>query len=209
MNDMHYYAPEDGHRLAHDPFKAIVAPRPIGWISTRALNGGFNLAPYSFSNAICDHPPIVMFSSAGWKDSVTNAQATGEFAWNLATRRLAEAMNASSAAVAPEVDEFALSGLTPAPSVKIKAPRVAESPASLECKVVEIVELRDIEGKPADHWVVMGQVVGVHIDKAYLRDGLFDTGAAGAILRAGYLADYAAINSDSMFKMRRPNQIRR
>jgi flavin reductase (DIM6/NTAB) family NADH-FMN oxidoreductase RutF len=205
---MHYYAPEDGHRLAHDPFKALVGPRPIGWISTRSADGRLNLAPYSFFNAICDHPPMVMFSSAGWKDSVTNAKATGEFVWNMATRTLAEAMNTSSAAVPPEVSEFELAGLTPAPAVRVAAPRVAESPAALECKVLQIVALHDLQGRPSEHWVVMGQVVGVHIDPAYLRDGLFDTGAAQPILRAGYLADYAAITPQSMFKMRRPNQVR-
>ncbi len=208
MTDMHYYAPEDGHRLAHDPFKALVGPRPIGWISTRSADGRLNLAPYSFFNAICDHPPMVMFSSAGWKDSVTNAKATGEFVWNMATRTLAEAMNTSSAAVPPEVSEFELAGLTPAPAVRVAAPRVAESPAALECKVLQIVALHDLQGRPSEHWVVMGQVVGVHIDPAYLRDGLFDTGAAQPILRAGYLADYAAITPQSMFKMRRPNQVR-
>lgn len=204
MSDMHYYAPEEGHGLAHDPFKALVGPRPIGWISTRAADGRLNLAPYSFFNAICDRPPMVMFSSSGWKDSVTNAEATGEFVWNMATRTLAEAMNITSSSVPPEVDEFKLSGLTPAPSTRVKPPRVADSPAALECKVLQIVALHDLEGRPCDHWVVMGQVVGVHIAKAYLHDGMFDTGAAGPILRAGYISDYAAITPQSMFKMRRP-----
>jgi flavin reductase (DIM6/NTAB) family NADH-FMN oxidoreductase RutF len=204
MTDMHSYAPEEGHGLAHDPFKALVGPRPIGWISTRAADGRLNLAPYSFFNAICDRPPMVMFSSSGWKDTVTNAEATGEFVWNMATRTLAEAMNITSSSVPPEIDEFELSGLTPAPSIRVKPPRVAESPAALECKVVQIVPLSDIDGKPCDHWVVMGQVVAVHLAKACLRDGMFDTGAAGPILRAGYISDYAAITPQSMFKMRRP-----
>ena len=132
---IHFYEPAQGHGLPHDPFNAIVGPRPIGWISSRSSEGSLNLAPYSFFNGFNYTPPIVGFASVGWKDSVENIQATGEFVWNLATRPLAEAMNASSAAVGPEVDEFALAGLTPAASRLVAAPRVAESPVSFECKL--------------------------------------------------------------------------
>lgn len=200
----HYYEPAKGHGLAHDPFKAIVAPRPIGWISSRDPEGRLNLAPYSFFNAFCDKPPIVAFGSAGRKDSLRNIEATGEFVANLATRPLAEAMNASSATVAADIDEFTLSGLTPAPCRQVKAPRVAESPAALECKLLQVIQLQDLEGRAVQNWLVLGQVVGVHLAKAFLKDGLFDTGAAEPIMRAGYLADYVAVTPASMFKMIRP-----
>jgi len=200
----HFYEPSAGHRLRHDPFKAIVAPRPIGWISTVDADGGFNLAPYSYFNAVCDKPPMILFSSSGRKDTLRNAQATGCFVWNLATRALAERMNATSAPVSADVDEFALAGLTPVASRLVTAPRVAETPAALECRVVQIVELKDLDGASADHWMVVGQVVGVHLDPAYLRDGLFDTAAAQPIMRAGYRGDYAGIDAGSMFEMIRP-----
>ena len=128
---VHFYDPAQGHGLKHDPFKAIVAPRPVGWISTQDREGRINLAPYSYFNAFCDRPPMVGFCSAGWKDSIANVEATGEFVWNLATRPLAEQMNLSSGAFPHEVDEMALAGLTPAPSRKVAPPRVAETPAAL------------------------------------------------------------------------------
>jgi flavin reductase (DIM6/NTAB) family NADH-FMN oxidoreductase RutF len=201
---MHYYDPAKGHGLPHDPFKAIVAPRPIGWISSRDPQGQVNLAPYSFFNAFCDKPPIIAFGSAGWKDSVGNIEATGEFVASLATRPLAEAMNKTSASVAHGVDEFALAGLTPAPCRQVGVPRVGESPAALECKLLQVIQLQDLAGAMLNSWMVLGQVVGVHIDKAYLKDGLFDTGAAAPIMRAGYMADYVATTPDTMFRMIRP-----
>src|SRR5690606_9938306 len=124
----HFYEPKDGHGLRHNPLNSIVAPRPIGWISTVGADGVFNLAPYSFFNLYAYSPPIVGFTSSEWKDSAANAAVTCEFCWNLATRPLAEAMNQSSAHVAPDVDEFALAGLTPAVSRLVAAPHVAESP---------------------------------------------------------------------------------
>lgn len=200
----HFYEPSAGHRLRHDPFKAIVAPRPIGWISTVSADGGFNLAPYSYFNAVCDKPPMILFSSSGRKDTLRNAEATGCFVWNMATRPLAERMNATSASVSADVDEFALAGLTPVASRLVAAPRVAETPAALECRVVQIVGLKDLDGASANHWMVVGQVVGVHLDPAFLRDGLFDTAAAQPIMRAGYRGDYAGIDAGSMFEMIRP-----
>lgn len=200
----HYYEPARGHGLPHDPFKAIVAPRPIGWISSCDAEGRVNLAPYSFFNAFHDRPPIIAFGSSGRKDSLTNIEATGEFVASMATRPLAEAMNATSASVAPEVDEFALSGLTPAPCRQVRPPRVAESPAALECRLLQISHLHDLDGRPLDAWMVIGQVVGVHIARAFLKDGLFDTGAAQPIMRAGYLDQYVAAAPDSIFRMRRP-----
>ncbi|MGF6469065.1 flavin reductase family protein [Paraburkholderia youngii] len=198
----YFYDPAAGHGLPHDPFKAIVAPRLIGWISSRDAQGALNLAPYSFFGAFATFPPIIGFSSEGRKDSLANIEATGEFVWNLATRPLAEQMNRSSAPVAPQVDEFALAGLTPAPGRNVAVPHVAESPAALECKLLQIVRLQDVDGKPMDNYLSLGQVVGVHIDEAYLKDGLFDTHAAQPIMRAGYRADYAQIGE--MFQMIRP-----
>jgi len=204
MSDFHFYEPGGGHGLPHDPFKAIVAPRPIGWISTLSAGGIPNLAPYSFFNAVCETPPMVAFSSSGPKDSLANVEATGEFVWNMATRALAEAMNASSAAVPPETDEFALAGLETAPSRLVAPPRVAASPAAMECRLVQVVALHDLDGQPTSNRLVIGQVVGVHIDRACLRDGLFDTGGAHPIMRAGYRDQYVEATPETMFRMTRP-----
>ena len=202
VTDFYFYEPLRGHGLVHDPFKAIVAPRPIGWISTLDPNGVVNLAPYSFYNALCDMPPIVGFSSTGRKDSIRNIEATGEFVANFVSKSLAVAMNTTSAAVAAEVDEMALAGLTPAPCRLVGAPRVAEAPAALECKLLQIVHLHDMNGRPLEQYLALGQVVGVHIDTRYLKNGYFDTAAAQPILRAGYRGDYAEIGA--MFEMLRP-----
>jgi flavin reductase (DIM6/NTAB) family NADH-FMN oxidoreductase RutF len=205
MTEMHFYEPSQGHRLPHDPFKAIVAPRPIGWISTVDRAGAVNLAPYSFFNAIADDPPMIAFCSDGWKDSVANCDATRQFTWNLATRMLAEAMNRSSATLPHGQSEFVAAELVQAPSRIVEPPRVEGSPAALECRVVDIHRLRDLEGAALDRWLVIGQVVGVHIDPAYLdENGLYDTARARPILRGGYRADYAEITPDAMFRMTRP-----
>lgn len=200
----HFYEPSKGHRLPHSPFKAIIAPRPIGWISTVDRQGNVNLAPYSFFNAICEEPPILAFSSKGRKDTLRNAEATGEFVANLATYALAEAMNISAALVPSDVDEMRLAGLTAAPSTMVKAPRVAEAPAAMECKLLSISELQDIEGRRTDWFLVTGQVVGVHIDSAYLRDGLFDTAMAANLARCGYRGYYSQTNA--LFEMARPQE---
>ena len=205
MTETYFYEPAAGHCLSHDPFKAIVAPRPIGWVSTVDAEGRANLAPYSFFNAVAGAPPMLAFSSEGWKDSVANCEQTRAFVWNLATRPLAERMNQSAAPLAHGVSEFVRAGLTPLPSRVVAPPRVAESPASLECRVVDIHRLRDVDGRALDNWLVIGQVVGVHIDPAFLtEDGLFDTFAARPILRAGYRADYAEIGAEAKFEMVRP-----
>ena len=202
--DIHYYAPADGHRLPHDPFNAIVGPRPIGWISSRSADGVLNLAPYSFFNAFNYTPPIVGFASVGYKDSVRNIEQTGEFCWNLATRPLADAMNQSSAMVSPEVDEFALAGLTPAASRAIAVPRVAETPVAFECRLTQLVRLETAAHEPVDTWLVLGEVVGVYIARHLLVDGVYDTAAAQPIMRGGGPADYFAITPENLFKMRRP-----
>ena len=202
MPGFHFYEPSKGHGLPHDPFKAIVAPRPIGWISTRDPEGRLNLAPYSFFNAVCDRPPMVMFSSAGWKDTVANIKATGEFVCNLVTRALAEKMNRTSAALPHGVDEFEFAGLAAAPSRIVAPPRVADVPAALECKLVDIIQLHTAEGAVLDQYLTIGEVVGVYIDQAYLKDGVFDLLATHPIQRAGYSADYTEATTG--FQMKRP-----
>ena len=203
-DDIHFYEPANGHGLAHDPFNALVAPRPIGWISSRDGQGNLNLAPYSFFNAFNYHPPIVGFSSIGYKDSVRNAEETGEFCWNLVTRSLSEAMNETCAPVGPEEDEFTLSGLTPRPSRVISAPHVAESPVALECKVSQVLRLTGADGVPVDTWMVYGEVVGVHIARHLLKDGIYDTGAAEPVMRGGGPADYFSVGPEQKFRMHRP-----
>jgi flavin reductase (DIM6/NTAB) family NADH-FMN oxidoreductase RutF len=203
--DLHYYEPKNGHGLKHDPFNAIVAPRPIGWISSRDGKGNVNLAPYSFFNGFCYVPPIIGFSSTSWKDSVNNIRETGEFVWNLATKDLAKQMNATAAHVAREVDEFSIAGLTPAPCNIVNVPRVAESPVSFECKLTQVVQLQRADGRMADAWLTLGEVVAVHIDKAMIRDGVYQTALAHPIVRAGRRGDYFEIREDAMFEMTRPD----
>ncbi len=201
-SEVHFYDPAVGHGLAHDPFKAIVAPRVIGWMSTRSADGRLNLAPYSFFGAFAGSPPVIGFSSEGRKDTLRNVEQTGEFVWNLCSYDLAEKMNQSSAPVAPEVDEFELAGLTPVAGRKVSVPHVGESPAALECRLLQVVRLHDLDGHPLDNWLALGQVVGVHIRKAFLKQGVFDTQAAQPVLRAGYRGDYARLGE--MFQMFRP-----
>ena len=200
----HSYEPRQGHGLPHDPFNAIVGPRPIGWISTQSATGATNLAPYSFFNAFNYVPPIVGFASIGYKDTVRNVQATSEFVWNLATRDLAEVMNQSCAAVPPEVSEFDLTGLTPLPSTRVRPPRVAESPVTFECRSTQILQLQGVDGAQVDTWLVLGEVVAVHIDTTLLKNGVYDTANAGHILRGGGPADYFTVGPEQLFRMFRP-----
>jgi flavin reductase (DIM6/NTAB) family NADH-FMN oxidoreductase RutF len=200
----HYYEPAKGHGLPHDPFNAIVGPRPIGWVSTQGRDGSVNLAPYSFFNAFNYKPPIIGFASVTAKDSLRNVQETGEFVWNLSTRDLATEMNTSCAAVPYGTDEFELAGLTKAPSRLVAPPRVAEAGVNFECKVSDIVRLKGHAGAPADSWLVLGEVVAVHIKAHLLKDGVFDTFGAGIILRGGGPSAYAEIRPEARFDMRRP-----
>lgn len=200
----HFYEPRLGHGLPHDPFNAIVGPRPIGWVSTRSNAGVLNLAPYSFFTAFNYVPPIVGFSSTGPKDSLHNVQENGMFVWNLVTRPLAEAMNQTCAPVAPEVDEFELAGLTPAPSRVVDVPRVAESPVSFECRSTQIIQLEGLDKQKVPTWLVLGEVVGVHIAHHLLKEGIYDTANAGHILRGGGPADYFSIGPEQLFHMWRP-----
>ncbi|HEV2573774.1 MAG TPA: flavin reductase family protein [Beijerinckiaceae bacterium] len=185
----------------HDPFKAMIAPRPVGWISTMNKAGQVNLAPYSFFNAFCDRPPIVGFCSDGEKDSKTFAAESGEFVWNMATYALKDQVNASSAPLPRGESEFVHAGLETAPSQIVKAPRVAASPCALECKVTQIFQLTNTEGQGTDRWMVMGQVVGMHVDDDYIGNGRIDVLRMKPIARCGYM-DYSAI--ESFFQMQRP-----
>ncbi|MHB8884446.1 MAG: flavin reductase family protein [Methylovirgula sp.] len=200
-----FYEPQarDKSLLPHDPFKALIAPRPIGWISTLSRAGAVNLAPYSFFNAICDQPPMVMFSSNGKKDSATFAEESGEFVWNMATFALREQMNATSASLPRGESEFAFAKLAMAPSRCVAPPRVAASPASLECKVSDVFRLKDMTGAATENYLVFGQVVGVHIDEAFIKNGIVDTAAMQPIARCGYM-DYAVV--DELFALARPPQ---
>ncbi|WP_370619180.1 flavin reductase family protein [Mumia sp. Pv 4-285] len=202
--DSHFYEPRDGHGLPHDPFNAIVAPRPIGWVSTRGEDGVVNLAPYSFFNAFAYSPPIIGFASTSRKDSVTNAEATGAFCWNLVTEDLAEAMNSTSAMVPPDVDEIVLAGLTSTPGRVVDVPYVAESPVAFECRTSQVIRLTAADGAPAQSWLTLGEVVGVHIARDLLVDGVYDTAAARPLLRGGGPTAYFGIRPEQRLDMRRP-----
>jgi flavin reductase (DIM6/NTAB) family NADH-FMN oxidoreductase RutF len=204
MIEWHFYEPRDGHRLPHDPLNAMVAPRPIGWISSVSAEGVRNIAPYSFFNVINYTPPLIAFSSMGWKDSVANIAATGEFVWNLATRDLAEAMNATAATVAPEVDEFGVAELATLPSRLVTPVRVSASPVAFECALTQIVRLTDRHGAELDQYLVIGEAIGIHIDTKMLEDGIYQTARARPILRGGGPADYFEVTPETLFKMRRP-----
>lgn len=203
-----FYDPDikKSHGLPHDPFKSLVAPRPIGWISTVSTDGQVNLAPYSFFNAVCYNPCIVMFSSSGLPDdpqkhSWRNAEETGEFVCNIVSEELKDQMNTTSAHVPRGVDEFELAGLTAEPSEKVKPPRVKESPAHLECKYLRTVEFESEEAHHT-HGVVFGHVVGIHIRDDILTDGLVDTLKFRPVARLGYM-QYTVV--DNVFSMGRPD----
>lgn len=198
---MFYDTAKNDHGLPRDPFKAIVSPRPVGWITSMSEAGEINLAPYSFFNAVSDDPPIVMFSSDGYKDSLTFVAQTKEFVCNLATFDLRTAVVATSATFPRGVNEMAQAGLAAAPSRLIRPPRVASSPCALECRLLRIVDLDNLEGQSADRHVVFGQVVGVHIDDSFIRNGRLDTAAMQPIARCGY-SDYAVV--DKVFAVARP-----
>jgi flavin reductase (DIM6/NTAB) family NADH-FMN oxidoreductase RutF len=197
-----YDAIRNDHGLEHDPFKALVVPRPVGWVSTLGTNGVANLAPYSFFNGVSERPHYVMFSSGGPKDSLRNVEETGEFVCSLATYALRHKVNLTSAVVPYGVDEFQLAGLTPAPSRLVKPPRVKESPVALECRHWKTIALPGGEER-ACYSVVFGQVIGIHIDDAFIRDGMVDSGALQPIARLGY-REYGFITSDRVFAIDRP-----
>lgn len=205
MANFHFYEPQHGHGLAHDPFNAIIAPRPIGWISTQSKAGVLNLAPYSFFNALNYTPPIIGFSCVGGKkDSLVNAQVTGEFCWNLVSRPLASAMNQTSKPLPPEESEFSISGLKTVNSKVISVPRVKESLVSMECKLTDIVQLKDAQGGAVNSWFIMGEVVGVHIDKSLIENGVYKTLKGEPVMRGGGAGDYYTISEADYFEMLRP-----
>ncbi len=198
---MFYDTRKNDHGLPHDPFKAIVAPRPIGWISSMSKRGEINLAPYSYFNGVLSRPPVVMFSSEGRKDSLAFISESKEFVCNLATWDLREAMNATSAPFARGVNEMERAGLQAAPSRLVRPPRVAASPCALECRLLQIVEPNDLDGRPLDCHIIIGQVVGVHTEDRFIKNGLLDTAAMKPIARCGY-HNYAVVESE--FAMIRP-----
>ncbi|KEQ08176.1 flavin reductase family protein [Pseudorhizobium pelagicum] len=200
---MFYDTETNAHGMSHDPFKAIVAPRPIGWIGTRGRDGSINLSPYSFFNIVSDTPKIIMFSSTGRKDSLRNAEETGVFTASLASRHLAEAVNASSVTVPYGTDEFALAGVTPAPGTLVNAPYVAEAYTALECRVTEILQPHTLKGGKAPSYMVFGEVVGIHIREEVIRDGRIDMALLRPIARMGY-RDFSDGGAE-VFELTRPS----
>ena len=196
-----FYKAEDPHNLAYNPFKAIVAPRPIGWISTVSKDGIANLAPYSFFNGVSDVPPMLMFSSGGMKDSLRNVIETGEFTFNFVGRAQQDMMNVSSGGYPPEVDEFDLAGIAMARGETVACARVKDAPAAMECKVLEVVQPTVLNGSKSNYQMVIGQVTGIHIDDAMITDGRFDLIKADPIMRCGY-RDYVGVSG--LFEMDRP-----
>ncbi len=198
-----FYRPEDGHGLPHNPFNAIVTPRPIGWIATRGTDGQDNLAPYSFFNAVAYVPPQVMFSSTsakpdreGTKDSVANIRETGVFCVNIVEYAMRDAMNRTSGPWERDVDEFDLAGIEKAECRTIPCSRVAGAPANLECRLTRIVELPG-----AANFAVFGEVTGVHMRDDCLKDGIFDVLSYQPLTRLGY-RDYSRITE--LFSLNRP-----
>jgi len=200
---MFYETIDNKHGLRHDPFKALIVPRPIGWISTISPEGVVNLAPYSFFNAMGDKPFYVIFSSTGHKDSVTNIIQTGEFVCSMATWDLRNNMNTTSAMVPRGVDEFPLAGLTAAKSTMVKPPRVKESPAAFECRHFQTIELPPEKDGQRGHTLTIGKVVGIYIDDTFVNDGMVDTAAMKPIARLGYM-DYAVVTPETTFTIHRP-----
>ncbi|MCU0819135.1 MAG: flavin reductase family protein [Beijerinckiaceae bacterium] len=197
-----FYEPRlRNHGLSHDPLKALVAPRPIGWISTMAANGSINLAPYSFFNLVGDRPPIAMFSSDGQKDSLRNAEETGEFVCNIVTTEFTAAMNASSAPFPHGVNEFEKAGLAMEPSCLVKPPRVKGIAAALECKVTSIQPLAGADGNLGPYIMVLGEAVGVYVDEKILKDGRVDAAHLPLLARLGYM-DYSSV--ERVFSLERP-----
>jgi flavin reductase (DIM6/NTAB) family NADH-FMN oxidoreductase RutF len=205
---IHFYETDKPHGLKHNPFKSLVAPRPIGWVSTLNQAGVVNLAPFSFFNAVADAPQMVIIcvngshKAGGAKDTLANIRETGEFVCSMATWELREAMNHSSIDAPHGVDEMTLSGLAPAPCRLVKPPRVAAAPAALECVLHQIVELPSTNPNTANN-TIFGRVVGIHINTSIIKDGMIDMTRFQPIARLGY-NDYAVVRPDDVFTMPRP-----
>ncbi|MEE4245347.1 MAG: flavin reductase family protein [Kangiellaceae bacterium] len=204
-NNLYFYQPKDGHGLKHNPFNSIIAPRPIGWISSKSVEGIANLAPYSFFNAFNYTPPIIGFASLGLKDSVANIEQTGEFCWHLVDKNLLEKMNLTSKAVAAQESEFELANLAATGCNLIDCPRVNDAKVAMECKLTQLIQLTDRDKNKLDTWLVLGEVVGVHIERSLINNGIFDTLAAEPILRGGGAGDYFSISEDNKFELLRPS----
>lgn len=205
MKQTHFYQPKEGHGLAHDPFNSIIAPRPIGWISTKSTSGVLNLAPYSFFNALNYTPPIIGFSVVGSKkDSFINVQETGEFCWNLVSEDLVKAMNITSKPLAFEESEFDHAGLESEESIIVDVPRVKASKVSMECKLSDVVQLKTAGGDRVNSWFIIGEVVGVHIDKSLIENGVYSTLKSAPVTRGGGQGDYYTLSNDHFFEMLRP-----
>ncbi len=202
---MFYETLANQHGLRHDPFKALITPRPIGWITTLGNDGVCNIAPYSFFNAISEKPHYVVIGSAGRKDTLANIEQTGEFTCSLATWDLREEMNVTSAPVPRGVDEYPLANLTATASRLVKPPRVKESPAAFECRHWRTIDLPAAEpgGRPGNS-AIIGLVVGIHIDDRVIDDGMVDTGAMRPIARMGYM-DYSLVTPQTIFTIHRPS----
>jgi len=201
MTAFHSYTPSDGHGLAHNPFKALIAPRPIGWISTVSAEGVPNLAPYSYFNALSDAPPLLMFSSSGRKHSLENIEATGAFVHNVVSRGLADRMNQTSGSYRNGHSEFDMAGLTPVRSDIVAPPRVAEAPAAMECRLVSITRLADASGTMTDNYMIIGEVVRIHVANELIRDGVVDQAGLHLLGRLGHI-HYAAV--DELISLKRP-----
>jgi len=202
---LYSYQPKQGHGLAHDPLNSIIAPRPIGWISSCSQAGHRNLAPYSFFNLFNYRPPIIGFASSGWKDSVANIAETKEFVWNLVTQPLAQAMNQTSAPLPHGQDEFTLAGLSPVKGQLVAVDRVAESPVHFECRLTQLIQLRDTQDEPIESWLILGEVVMIHIDTSLLdNQGVYQTVEAMPLLRAGGPSAYYGISEAQRMDLWRP-----
>ena len=201
---MHYDCVNGSHGLPHDPFKAIVAPRPIGWIGSKGKSGVQNLAPYSYFNAVADKPHFVMFSSVGIKDSVKNIEETGVFTFSLATEKLFDAMNGSSVPANYEIDEFKLTNLPYVQGKFVDAPYVKDSPAALECEYWKTVDMPGADrGAGKGTYVIFGKVLGVYIDDEFIEDGLFNASKARPLVRLGYM-NYGVVGEENTFTKNRP-----
>lgn len=204
-SEYYTYRVAEGHGLRHDPFGSLIMPRPIGWISSQSASGVLNLAPYSFFNAFSYKPPIIGFTSIGWKDTAQNIAETGEFVWNLATRSLSNQMNLSSVEVSGEINEFDYAGLDTAPSEEVSAPRVRLAPAAMECRHTQTLRLTDLDGNEADSWLIFGQVIVVHIHKDLISNDIVRTELAEPIGRGGG-KDYFIASDAARFSLQRPRR---
>ncbi|WP_417034920.1 flavin reductase family protein [Comamonas kerstersii] len=204
MEQFHSYRPAEGHGLKHNPLPTIIGPRPIAWISSKSPRGILNLAPYSFFNLFNYTPPIIAFSSVGYKDSIRNIEASKEFVCNIVDHAVAEKMNASSAPLAYEVSEFEYAELQATPSDMVAAPRVREAKIALECQLSQIIQLKDAKENCLDTWMILAEVVLVHIDKQIINNAELDKSKFKQILRGGGVNDYYEVGLENVFYMSRP-----